>query len=427
MRGRWTRLVGRPRGNSAEAVPVGHAPSSVSPVPGAPTRGNTGRAFRIAILAAASIRLVIASSTFGTNDALIWTQLADLINENGLVDVYALTPYMNHPPLPALYMAGARAWATSVEIPFAFALKLPALVGDGLSATAIYLAQRSATNVQRARRSVMWFLFNPAVIALSAFHGNTDSFYAGLIALAVTLLWRRPATAGLLVAAALNIKLLPLVLVPAVLVAMPTSGRRRFAGGLTVGIVPFVALAAIAPWSVERILGYSPVRETWGLAGLARIHPDLQSFSDSATIHGRWLLAVATIVVAVTVWKRGVSPARAALMAHVAFLVVMPGFGIQYFALLIPLGMLVRVRHQAWLVASASAFVVVLYVTKLQDFWPANAVYDDPIPVVAAIFGYIAWAVMVWFVFAGWSEPPSRQRRPLSEFDADHTGAPALT
>ena len=179
-------------------------------VPGAPTRGNTGRAFRIAIFAAASIRLVIASSTFGTNDALIWTQLADLINEDGLPDVYALTPFMNHPPLPALYMAGARAWATSVEIPFAFALKLPALVGDGLSATAIYLSRRSATNVQRARRSVMWFLFNPAVIALSAFHGNTDSFYAGLIALAVTLLWRRPALAGLLVAAALNIKLLPL-------------------------------------------------------------------------------------------------------------------------------------------------------------------------------------------------------------------------
>ena len=94
------------------------------------------------------------------------------------------------------------------------------------------------------------------------------------------------------------------------------------------------------------------------------------------------------------------SPARAALMAYVAFLVVMPGFGIQYFALLIPLGMLVPVRHQAWLLASASAFVVVLYVAKLQDFWPANAVYDDPIPAVAAIFGYIAWAVLVWFVFA---------------------------
>src|ERR1019366_9339248 len=96
---------------------------------------------------------------------------------------------------------------------FAHLIKLPGLAGEALILWALW---RFAG--PQASAAYAWL---PAAILVSGFHGNTDCLHAAFVLVAVIAFDRqRYFLAGLLLAAALNVKLIPLLL------PLGSSGRR---------------------------------------------------------------------------------------------------------------------------------------------------------------------------------------------------------
>jgi hypothetical protein len=92
--------------------------------------------------------------------------------------------------------------------------------------------------------------------------------------LAVWLLEERdaPLAAGLAFAAALNCKIIPLLLAP-VLIASLRDRRAlwRFGAGLLLGLTPFLfPLFGARGWFLKDVFGYTPNPEAWGVAAFAQ-------------------------------------------------------------------------------------------------------------------------------------------------------------
>ena len=84
----------------------------------------------------------------------------------------------------------------------------------------------------------------PTAVLITSYHGNTDGLYVAFILLAALAFDReRFFWAGLLFGAALNVKVLPVFLLPLLLVALPDRrALLRAAGGLALGAIPYLPL-----------------------------------------------------------------------------------------------------------------------------------------------------------------------------------------
>ena len=128
--------------------------------------------------------------------------------------------------------------ATSLR--FARWTKLPGLAGEALGMSALWrFCGRPAFAV---------YALCPAAILISGFHGNTDCLYVALVLVAAIAFDRqRYFLSGLLWSAALNVKLMPLVLIPMVVsrhteCQWPRSGSPG--SGLAVGLALFLPACA---------------------------------------------------------------------------------------------------------------------------------------------------------------------------------------
>jgi Gpi18-like mannosyltransferase len=174
-----------------------------------------GRAW--AILASGFVlRVLLCAASWGTTDALSFLHFAHRIDDLGFFAAYRADPLLNHPPLPAwwsllaLKLAGGQAFAMVVIF------RLPVIAADFASAMLLrrILVRRGAS--PRAGLAVAaMYAWNPCAILISGYHGNTDAVYAMLGLLALHLLEdvRRPLLGGLVLGLAINIKLIPVLLI----------------------------------------------------------------------------------------------------------------------------------------------------------------------------------------------------------------------
>src|SRR5580765_9023220 len=128
-------------------------------------------------------------------------------------------------------------------VPFRVTFKLLPLTADVLGLWLIYTLAKKRGGELHAWRAAAVFSTSLVSIAITGHHGNTDSACAVLTLAAVALIadGRRPFVAGLAFAAALNVKLIPLAVFPAV--ALLLQDRRtmmRFGAGLVLGLTPFL-------------------------------------------------------------------------------------------------------------------------------------------------------------------------------------------
>jgi len=375
------------------------------------------RRFWLAVLfAGAAARLWLWWISIGSNDATYWYRYGQSIVESGLAATYTNIQPFNHPPLMGLYAAQAWWWSDESLWRFAQLIKLPGLAGEALTLWALWrFAGPKASAV---------YAWLPAAILISGYHGNTDCLYAALVLVAVIAFDRqRYFLSGLLLAAALNVKLIPLVLLPLVLIGVPN--RKALLGltsGLALGVVPFVVPAlAAGPAMYRNMVAYNSIPDNWGMVAILKscMHIALPGRFAAAMIGaylaaGRYAVLASVTAVALLSRFRGRLPmATQAALGAALFLLLTPGFGLQYVVFVAPLLCLVDVPaalRWGWV---SGLFIGLVYWSFRVPGTHLASFHTASFPVGASVVGLAAWAILLHFVW---------RHRPLGGL-ADATGS----
>jgi hypothetical protein len=285
-------------------------------------------------------KLVVAATTFGTNDIRHWTDFVAGVAEHGPVGVYGVhfqNSFYNHPPLVG-YLLEFVHLASVHGFSIQFTIRALASLADVASTLLIFEILRSRRSIREATFAAALVAVSPVLFIISGFHGNTDPIFAMLTLLAVYLLADRnmPLLAGVSIALALGIKVVPVVALPALVVLAATRGRRHlveFCSGFGVMFLVTWLPALLGQGQAVRhnVLGYAGSGiSQWGVAQLGHWAGDPWW---AEAVHGEGRFAVVVLCAAlpaVLVWRRPAVVAEAVGLALVGFLLLSPAFGTQY-------------------------------------------------------------------------------------------------
>ena len=363
------------------------------------------------LLAGFALRVGVALASRGTNDIHTWEGFGAAIAHAGLLGHYGEIRVdgfpMNHPPLAAYYAVGVRALASGLELPFALIFKLPMIAADVAIAAALgWVAGRDR---RPSLALTAAYALSPLGVLISAYHGNTDCA-ATALALAAALLLTRgfPAAAGLALAAAMNVKLIPILLLPALLLqCRDTRAAGRFAAALALGLLPFLPFVAAQPLAFyQATLGRGSELNLWGLtaffyAGLeATASPIwLQRIASIYLGYGLYLfLGLITLVSLLGRLRHWWNPFSLCAASFAIFLTLAPGFAVQYLVYALPFLLLVDFRSGLAYSVLAGVFAGVVYASYWTGSFPFYSHFHGGFPMPAALVGLLAWGVLVGFL-----------------------------
>ena len=356
-----------------------------------------------AILAGVSARLFLWWFTLGTNDPISWWGYGAFIAEEGLAETYRSLQLFNHPPLMGLYAMQMRFWSGDDQWVFAHLMKLPGLVGEAIILWALW---RFA-----APKAAAVYALLPAAILVSGFHGNTDCFCAAFVLVAVIAFDRQHFfLAGLLMAASLNVKLIPLTLLPMVLIGAPNRRALvHLVGGLGIGVIPFVGPALTVGAEMYRnMVAYNSIPDNWGLVAILNQMIQIPvlgklgaSVKEVYLVAGRYAVmgAVTGVAIFSKFGGRRRPMAEQAALGMALFLILTPGFGVQYVISVAPLLCLVDLPQGLRWGCLSGLFIGVVYWGFRVTAEHFTSLFHDSIWFPAWLIGLAAWAVLVHFVW----------------------------
>ena len=404
---------------------VDQQPPGPSQLRGAAARRWTGVLVFLAALGLL-LRVVISSFTIGSNDAAHWLSFARHLTEHGLAATYREVALFNHPPLMAGLSVASLGLAGALGARFEVIFKLPGILGEGLVLYLLWRTLRPRGHLGAAAVSAAYSL-NPASLLISGYHGNTDCLCAALILLAVVLARERmPALGvGLALAAAINVKLIAVLLIPALAVYCRTAPRgvANYLGGLALGALPFVAVVPEFGAFYSNAIAYNSMVAPWGMGlfYLRTLHtlPWAHSFLAEAVLPaGRYLvISCALATAAYQLYRPRWSPGQAAALCMSGFLVFAPGFGIQYIVYPLPVMFMVSFGWGVGYALLSGAFAAVAYITNWTRTWPAFSDFAHAYQMPSELFGLLAWTTLVSFSVRLLRTPGAMasQRRPAIE------------
>jgi hypothetical protein len=249
---------------------------------------------------------------------------------------------------------------------------------------------------------------SPIDIIISGYHCNNDNLYAFLSLLAMYLIGMRQSffLGGLALGAAINVKLIPLLLIP-IAFALCRSWRQviHLFLGLAICVIPFLPLILLA-WDAVKLnmLSYVPVISRWGIAYILfnlwehdHFKPAAETMMKQYLVLGRWAILLVTALVAFQQWARPRwrNTFELATIVYAAFLVLAPGFGNQYLVVIVPMLLAVDIAR-SWLYGILGGLFTLLM------YWAYLVNYDLPLftkfpasgPAPGATIGLLAWWVL---------------------------------
>lgn len=226
--------------------------------PLAPTPGAHRHLLRYLALGLA-LRLLLSLLSFGSDDAYYWSEYGKYIASHNFTAVYNDIPFYNHPPLMTAYTGALYRLSESSGLTFVFLFRLAPILADAVTTVALVRFTRKSW-------TALAFALDPTAIIVSGFHTNTDSVYTCLTLLAVfALSHRRDALAGTLLGAAINIKLVPILILLPLAATLPLRRLLRlFLGGLPWTLPFLLATLAMPGVFVHRVFDYSGFPNFWG-------------------------------------------------------------------------------------------------------------------------------------------------------------------
>jgi hypothetical protein len=368
--------------------------------------------FAAALAAGFLARLALLLTSIGTNDARFFDAWSALVAQYGIAGAYAHHPLLNHPPLSLLIVRWLSAAAVSLRVEMTDLLRLVQTFADvGSAGCLVYLGRQAGFGSGRAV-ALVYFL-SPAAIFVSGFHCNTDPTMVFLILLAITLrIQRWDVAAGVALALATGIKILPILILPLFLVG---SGRWRFlAAFTTVFALVFVPAIATGGAPVARnIFGYAGLPEWWGIAAMLA-HLGVVKAAVAYVAIARYV----TLLAVGLVWWRFASADKTAVrflgaagMTYLAVLVVAPALGVQYLIWPLPfLPFAAGWRIAVSVHAAASLFIFGMY-TSWSRGWPwwyaDSMLHPWPFEGWLRLGSYVVWAVLLYALIRANKPPPA--------------------
>lgn len=325
-------------------------------------RAAMTRRWFICIAAAACLALVVklylALTSGGSADVIGFADhLAKIRQLGGVGTYYVRGPFnnpFNSPPfiIHALKVLGFLTDTTGIG--FSFWLRLPAILADTGS---LFLAWKILDLKPRLPRSPVLLLLLalcPISVMVSGYHGNTDPLMIFFVLLSIYFIERgeRWWLAGLAFGFALDIKVAPLILAPAIYFYLPGMRARVQYFGAAAGIFIVASLPYIVldPSILKNVFGYSSLYGQWGWSALLeRWYWEAPRFlnppHDVVGIHavfagiGKCVMLIAIVGASVWMNRAGKKPPLVLQCGFIVtmFLFLTPGFGIQYLAWLVPL------------------------------------------------------------------------------------------
>ncbi|MDA2929807.1 glycosyltransferase 87 family protein [Acidobacteria bacterium AH-259-O06] len=363
-------------------------------------------------------RFVLSALSEGSDDIRYWQQFAESISQHGLYQLYVTNPLFNHPPLMG-YLAAGSLWLSQwLDAPFSFFFKFPVIVAEVLSA--VIVGSIWARRRGKMGGALAMFLYAWAIgpILFSGFHGNTDSLCAFLALLAVFLIEekRRHFAGGLALAAAINVKLIPLLLLLP-LISSYRSGPdlRRFVGGLSFFVLPLIPPLMYGGQSFyQNVFNYTSHINYWGVQWFLLVAMDLfwlghfprvAFLLHNMTIwygnYGRVL--VLCLILALSIYAYLISRYNRYELAAISlavFLVFAPGFGIQYLAIIAPFLFSLSLRLGTIYSVLVGLFSGLVYYHFLIQWMPLATLHNSRFPPSAWLPSFMTWCFLALFLTA---------------------------
>ena len=347
-------------------------------------------------------RLVLSLQPQSSPDAATWRLFAESILHHGLYETYTTyssTPLFNHPPLAGLAAAGLLVVANTFSLPFSIALRLAASCADiATSLLLVLIGERLSLNRTNGWWLCACYSIGLCQIVISGVHGNTDPFYTFFLVACVGLidLYRRPFWAGIAFACALNVKLIPLMFLPALVVVVRGGvGRAKFITGLLLGGLPLVvAIFAFGHAFTANVFGYSPAPGfLWGPQFLSVLTDNsVQAALDLAAL-SRFAVGIIALIVALLAMRRkGMSALDVATLVSCLFTVLSPVFALQY--LLLPTSFVVLLSRRLGLLYSSCAGLMLVDI-----YWSLEQ--GGGATPVANVLSLCSWGTIVLATFRG--------------------------
>ena len=346
---------------------------------------------RIVVLAVAIgfavIKLIFAARTPGTNDVTTFQGFADAIRHYGPINIYGhripvpsvpgafLAPY-NHPPLVG-WMLVVFNRLTDLGIPFRFLIRVPATLADVVTSMLVFELVRGRRPLGEAAVAGLVVASSPALVVISGYHGNTDPVFVmfALASLYLLVNERSGFVAGLAFAAAINIKIVPIVTLPVLLLVAARSSRRRLLAFLAgSGALLAVTWGPVVPhrWTAfkENVLGYKGLNyPQWGLVQFARTLGFSTHWQEMLRGGGRYpLLLLSAGVPLLIAWRWPTASTSAFGLSLVAVLLLSTSTAARYVVWAVAAVFLVNVWAGVIYNVAASALLIVVY-----DSWNGGA------------------------------------------------------
>lgn len=311
-----------------------------------------------ALAVSAALCLALASLTYGTNDVLFFQSYAVTAARDGATALYrhgaplvawhpkSVEP-MAHPPA-MLTLWTAVQYAQNVSgVPFRFWFRVLTTLAFLASAVLVWRLANA--------KAAIYYALCPTAIMISGFHGNSDPLVVAMVLTAVYAAEcrHRPGWAGVCYGIACSIKVWPLFLVVAFMFGLKT-GRDRLRFGVlavaTAAALAFPYILADPALILSKVFSYRSDSGRWGLSQWPAYVPI-----------GVPLAFLAVVATAIYLRKREASLTCLVGWSILLFLVLTPGFGIQYLAWILPFCFLFGGRVTAAVYAISSVFLASLY------------------------------------------------------------------
>jgi Dolichyl-phosphate-mannose-protein mannosyltransferase len=334
----------------------------------------------------------------------------------------------NHPPLSGVMLLVVN-WLVDLGVAgVPFLIRVPATVADIVTALVVFELVGLRRSLRQAAMAGVLISVSPALIVISGFHGNTDAvfvMFTVLSAYCVTRGWSL--AAGIAIALALSVKLIPIVVVPVLVACVLRAGWRKLvafvAGGLAV-FVPLWGPVLLLSWPEFKanVLDYagSLYLRQWGLPQFLSWADAPPEWANTLSGSGRFvLILISGLVPAVLVWRRPTSFVPAVGVSLALFLLLSPAFGMQYLSW--PLAAAYLVGN---IPATAYNLAASVFVLRVYSYWSGGGFPWEWYEAKANILRWgdlrimvVAWVALAWVAVAGLRgsllAPPDVRERTL--------------
>lgn len=303
----------------------------------------------VAVIVGILIRLLLLTYSLGANDATYWERIAQSLHDVGWADTYEnLVIFSNHPPLMGVIWSGCLLISNGLGVRFLTVFKLLTVACDVVTFLLIFRLVEELKPGNKTYVKILYAL-NPVAILMSAYHGNSDSIYTvGMVGAARAAHSGRFFWSALAFALAINVKLIPILMLPALLLTAERRGQLPiFLFTVSLSTLPYLlVLLLIGTGPLHTIFGYQPPMDRWGIQELLLRLSGTPALLPTALVPpsillyrvvGPGIIMIVSTLITIPLLKETATNIFDCLAVVLAmFLFLLSGFGFQYFTSWIP-------------------------------------------------------------------------------------------